>query len=117
MSEIIKIKEIQLIRKRISSIESDLEKNKEYYNWLVDSCVVEDDDLYNGLINTLNVEVKEVKEVNNMYGFSQAETEPFFIINTAFVDVKNYYFDKNQKKVITEFMKRKHKISKVRFSR
>lgn len=115
MSEI--INEIQLIRKRISSIESALEDNKEYYNWLVDACVVEDDDLYNGLINTLNVEVKEVKEVNNMCGFSQSDTEPFFIINTAFVDVKNHYFDKNQKKVITEFMERKHKVSNVRFSR
>ena len=115
MSEI--LNETHLIKKRIKNIEDDLKNNKDYYKWLLDACVVEDDDLYNGLINNLKVDVKEVKEVNNMCGFSQYDTERFFIIKTAFVDIENHYFDKSQKKIITEFMERKHKVKKVKYSR
>lgn len=115
MSEI--LSETHLIKKRIKNIEADLKNNKDYYKWLLDACVVEDDDLYNGLINNLKVDVKEVKEVNNMCGFSQSDTEPFFIIRTAFVYVENHYFHKSQKKIITEFMERKHKVKKVKYSR
>ena len=43
--------------------------------------------------------------------------EPFFMVETAFVDVDSYYFTKDQKEIIEDFYKKQHKVTKVRYSR
>ena len=110
-------KQTEKTRLRISNIKEDLEKEEDYFKWLLDCSLVETSRLYEGLILELGVDIRTVKERNNMCGFTQSDTEPFFMVETAFVDVDSYYFTKDQKEIINEFYKKQHKVTKVRYSR
>ena len=103
-------------RGRINILKEELEKEEIYFKWLLESKMIDTDALYSGLMQDLEIEVKTVKERNNMCGFTQGDTEPYFMIKTAFVNNENYYFDYDQKRIIEEYCKMKYKTSKVRYA-
>ena len=51
---------------RISRIKEDLKKEEDYFKWLLDCSLVETSRLYEGLILELGVDIRTVKERNNM---------------------------------------------------
>jgi len=111
---------MSVLKNKIESLKVDIEnlnldlisKNKDLLR-LQKSKEVETKELYNGLIEEFTSEIKDVKRRNNMCGFTQGDTEPYFTIKVAYIETGDVFLTKEQMNIILSYHSRENKVQDI----